>query len=194
MMMKFLHSLFSFTQKIKLMCENKFDIYKNGLDNKLRFTLGRSGTNPLFIIGLNPSTADANNGDRTINKVAGITEGAKLDGFVMLNLYPQRATDPNDLDKMLNEEYHQQNILAIKEVVSKHKNINVLLAFGNMISSRAYLKDCFKDIYSLLQESNPKWMKTGELTKAGHPRHPLYVAYAKGLSDLNMEEYITLIG
>lgn len=171
----------------------KIDLYKQNANNNLRFVLGIDGDNPLFVIGLNPSTADDKTPDRTINKIIGIANGAKLDGFVMLNLYPQRATNPNDLDKMLNEYYHKQNLEAIKEVSSNRKNITVLVAYGNLIQSRPYLKQCLKDIYLILKETNPKWVKTGELTKAGHPRHPLYVSYAKGLSPFDIESYINKI-
>lgn len=169
------------------------DIYQNNSNNSLRFALGKNGLNPLFVIGLNPSTADDKTPDRTINKVIGIADGAKLDGFVMLNLYPQRATNPGELDLHLNEDYHKHNLQEIKELIQNQNNITVLVAYGNNISSRTYLKQCLKDIYAVMKDANPIWMKTGELTKAGHPRHPLYVSYTKGLSKFDMDSYIISI-
>lgn len=166
------------------------DIYSNSEDNKLRFALGIDGKNPLVVIGLNPSTADDKKPDKTIIKVNGIADGAKLDGFIMLNLYPQRSTVPDGMDLELNEEYHKQNLEKIEKVLRGRNNIQVLVAYGNNIFIRPYLKQCMKDIFAVISNFNPKWMKTGELTKAGHPRHPLYVSYTKGLSVFDMDSYI----
>ena len=171
--------------------EYKIDIYKNDEANTLRYALGKSGKKPLVVIGLNPSTAYEHMPDSTINKVMGIAEGAKLDGFIMLNLYPQRSKDPNMLDKDINTEYHKKNLEMIEEVLSGMNDIQVLVAYGNKILMRHYLKQCMKEIVSTLSKYNPKWFKTGELTKLGHPRHPLYVVYAKGLTEFDMQTYLT---
>ena len=171
--------------------EYKIDIYKNDEGNTLRYALGKNGSNPLVVIGLNPSTADNHKSDKTIDKVMGIADGAKLDGFIMLNLYPQRTTDPNKLDLEFNSEYHEKNLEMIGEVLNGMNDIHVLVAYGNNIGMRPYLKKCMKDIVSIISKSNPKWVKTGDVTKPGHPRHPLYVAYAKGLSEFDMETYLT---
>lgn len=69
-------------------------------DNRFRFRLSRylsMGDRTVVFVGLNPSTADANNDDPTIRKCAGF---ARLWGFnhlVMVNIYAWRATRPKDL-------------------------------------------------------------------------------------------------
>lgn len=171
--------------------EYKIDIYRNDEGNKNRYALGKKGNNPLVVIGLNPSTANDLIPDRTINKVRGIAEGAKLDGFIMLNLYPQRATDPNELDIKFNAECHKENLNTIQEVLSGMNDIQVLVGYGNKIMMRPYLKQCMKEIVYIIYRHNPKWLKTGDLTKPGHPRHPLYVAYAKGLTEFDMQSYLS---
>lgn len=171
--------------------EYKIDIYRNDEEKKLRYALGKKGNNPLVVLGLNPSTANDLIPDRTINKVRGIVEGAKLDGFIMLNLYPQSSTDPNKLDLEFNTECHKDNLNIIQEVLYGMNDIQVLVGYGNKIMMRPYLKQCMKEIVSVVSKHNPKWLKTGDLTKPGHPRHPLYVAYAKGLTEFDMQSYLS---
>ena len=168
----------------------KIDIYKNNEDNKHRYALGIRGNNPLIVIGLNPSTADEVKPDATIRKVMGIAKEAKKDGFIMLNLYPQRATYPKDLEKDFNEESHSQNLKFISSVLSEFSNIDILLGYGNNIQTRYYLKKCLKDIMIVANKFNPRWFKTGDVTKYGHPRHPLYVAYSEGLTSFDIVDYI----
>ena len=78
-----------------------YDIYSNANDDQWRFTLGRCGSRPLLTIGLNPSTATQERADPTVARVERIAEekgfGGRFDGFVMLNLYPVRATDFREL-------------------------------------------------------------------------------------------------
>lgn len=51
--------------------EYKITHYKINSNNTCRFVLGSSGQKPLFVIGLNPSTADDKKPDRTIRRVIG---------------------------------------------------------------------------------------------------------------------------
>lgn len=53
--------------------------------------------NPLIIIALNPSTADEKLPDDTMKRVVPYMEINGFDGFVMLNLYPLRSTNPKVL-------------------------------------------------------------------------------------------------
>ena len=54
------------------------DIYHRNTNNSCRYALGISGKNPLFVVGLNPSTADDQKPDQTIKKVMGF---AQRNGF-----------------------------------------------------------------------------------------------------------------
>lgn len=168
----------------------KIDIYKTSENNGHRYALGIKGSNPFIVIGLNPGTADEIKPDATIRRIMGIAERANKDGFVMLNLYSQRATYPKDLDNDFNQESHEHNLRKIEKVLSEFNNVDILLGYGNNIQTRPYLKQCLKDTVAIANKFNPSWVKTGAVTKHGHPRHPLYVAYAEGLSDFDMEDYI----
>ena len=62
-----------------------------------RYLLGQPGKNNLLVFGVNPSTASAgeNNLDPTIRKVRKVAEAEGFDGWIMVNLYPKRATEFN---------------------------------------------------------------------------------------------------
>ncbi|MDR2027681.1 MAG: DUF1643 domain-containing protein [Prevotellaceae bacterium] len=165
------------------------DIYRNSEDNSLRYVLGKKGSNPLVVLGLNPSTADDKTPDQTITRVMGFAEGTKHDGFVMINLYPLRATNPDNLPKEFNIEHHRANLEAIDAALNGYQEIDVLVAFGSGGITRSYLKDCLKDIVALIGKRKVNWYKIGELTKYGHPRHPSRAAY-EALTSFDIEEYM----
>ncbi|NMA24004.1 MAG: DUF1643 domain-containing protein, partial [Spirochaetales bacterium] len=108
----------------------QIDLYKNSKDNSLRFVLGSKGLNPLIVIGLNPSTADENKPDMTISKIIGFATRNNFDGFIMLNLYPKRATSPDNLDVKMNSNIHAENIDAIFNSLKDINEISILAAWG----------------------------------------------------------------
>ena len=66
-----------------------------------RFVLEQPGERMLLVVGLNPSTADETHPDPTVRKVVGFAEGGRYDGFAMLNLASERATDKRSLSATL---------------------------------------------------------------------------------------------
>ena len=150
------------------------DIYETDDKNLYRFALGILSNKILFVLGLNPSTADNKDPDQTIKKIMGFAEKNAYDSFVMFNLYPQRATNPNER--------------IILNLVSKQKNPNILLAWGDNIFVRDYLIDCLIKIYQLLP-SQVNWWRIGDLTKKGQPRHPSRIAY-QDFQKMDMDAYL----
>lgn len=173
--------------------EYNITIYKNDRTNAERYVLGIKGLNPLVVIGLNPSTADDSKPDRTISKVMGIAKGANKDGFIMINLYPQRATYPSDMDIEFDEKKHENNIRNIKLTFEELglSNFDVLLGFGDNIRRRDYLFNCLRDIVDVLEKYSPKWNKTGEISKCGNPKHPLYIGYWHGITPFDLKGYLS---
>lgn len=151
--------------------------YVNSPDNALRFVLGYNNTNPLIVIGVNPSTANDRVPDATIRRVLGYVSRNNFNGFLMINVYPYRSTNPQNLPEQMDKTIHQQNLHHILEVFSQHPNATVLVAFGNPINKRKYLKECFADIVKNAQQFNLKWKQIGKLTAADNPRHPSRGAY-----------------
>ena len=60
-----------------------------------RYVLGRVGRRPLVCIGINPSTAQPGALDPTLKSVERLANANGFDSWIMFNVYPQRATNPN---------------------------------------------------------------------------------------------------
>lgn len=152
-----------------------------------RFTLEQSGEKVLLVIGLNPSTANELTPDKTVSKVLKYASESGYDGFVMLNLSAERATKPWMMCQQADKEMHDRNLEEIRKIANRYVAADVLVAFGNGIGSRDYLKDAFRDIYEILGDAR-SWLKIGTLTAWGNPRHPLYCKWE--LMDFDVRGYI----
>jgi len=151
-------------------------IYEISPDNKYRYALGIQGKNTLYCIGVNPSMATPEKYDPTIMRVGSTANKMGFDSFVMLNLYPLRATNPDDLPVEYDIDCYCANVQNILRVV-KDESV-IWAAWGDLIHKRPYIIKCRDTIIDLLQRHRkPKWVKMGELTKSGNPRHPLYLKY-----------------
>ena len=112
------------------------------------------------------------------------------DGFLMLNIYPQRATDPKDLHKRINKEWHRQNLQEIKEAIQRYDIDTLWLAYGDLIEHRKYFKPCLEDIFELLHPFNLNYKIAGKLTAKDHPRHPLYQSAKSELKYFDLNAYL----
>ena len=161
-------------------------IYKTNEDNSARFVLGQI-INPtgktLLCFGINPSTASPGCLDNTIRKIISISKYNGYENWIMLNVYPQRATNPKDIHSECNEDLVRENLNHINEIVSEYSNCDILFAYGNLISKRKYLKGCLDQIIALLCDNQGKKIKVIKLTKANNPVHPLYQASKAVLVD-----------
>lgn len=166
-------------------------IYENTTDNKARFTLGTAGRNPMITIGLNPSYADNIRSDRTITKVMGYCQRAtqSFDSFIMLNLYPQRAPDPSEIHATPNPKLKNNNIEVIVGILAAIESPSILAAWGETIFVRPFLIESLEEIYHATIDFKINWLKIGELTQSGHPRHPSRASYLP-LTTFNINKYI----
>lgn len=139
-----------------------------------RFYIEQAGDKMLFVVGLNPSTANDKIADRTMTRVLEFVEKAGYNGFVMLNLSAQRQTDKHQLPAEQDEVQHQKALAFIRNLGDKYSTADVLLAFGNDIVLRSYLKSNLIDIINTLGKR--KFLQIGQLTSKGYPRHPLYAS------------------
>ena len=145
-------------------------IYEPSPDNGARTLLGTEGERPLVCIGVNPSTAAPGNLDRTVATVGRVAAYAGFNGFMMLNVYAQRATDPHDIHLTLDHELHDWNLRSIASFVDG-RNLTVWAAWGTLIRKRAYLPGLLTEIVALPELSNCRWRSRGNRSKAGHPHH-----------------------
>ena len=164
-------------------------IYENNKNNTNRYILGTVGENPLVCIGINPSTAEPNNLDHTLESVDRIRKSNGYDSWIMLNVYPQRATNPEDMHILRDSTIHSENLKHIKAIFKQYKP-TIWAAWGNCIYQRPYLVNCLSDIVKIANDNQCKWVIAGEPLKDGHPHHPLYMNNASKLQDFSISEYL----
>ena len=138
-------------------------------DEQCRYMLGKKGKNTLICIGANPSVASGGECDATMNNLCSILQNNGYDGFVMLNLYPLIATNPNDLANF-DEKIHKSNLEKIKAILAEYKNSDILLCYGVVLKKRKYLQKCLDDILSLCSSRNIKCLDA--ITKDSYLPHP----------------------
>lgn len=160
-----------------------------------RYILGTTGKRPLICIGINPSTAAPNNLDNTLKSVERIAKGNGFDSFIMFNVYAQRATRPQDMDKQLNGALHRENMKAFDYVLSLYEGEHpaVWAAWGNIIEMRPYLKTCLREMVNIGKSRGAVWYSSGAISKKGHPHHPLYLRKDSGLDIFDMEKYLNIL-
>jgi hypothetical protein len=139
--------------------------YETDKNNEIRYIFGENGKNPLFCIGVNPSTAEPNFLDPTVNKVKKISIINRFDGWFMINICAQRASVPDKLNHLCDEKIHLKNLELIKNYLAKYKNPLIWAAWGNLIEKRKYLLNCLKNIYEICKLYNSKWITFNNLTK-----------------------------
>lgn len=153
--------------------------------DKVRYVMGIPGKKNLLVIGINPSTATPDEPDPTIKKVMKISAANGYDGWIMVNLYPQRSTKPQDI--VFNQELFDENLEEIKAVCEKYKIKDVWCAWGDLINTfgkDSFLHDSLREIKTSLKKQNVTFYHYDTLTNADNPRHPLYVPYG-----LSFEKY-----
>jgi hypothetical protein len=166
-------------------------LYAPNFYSEYRYILGTRGENPLICIGINPSTAKPDDLDNTLKSVERIAYGNGFDSFIMFNVYAQRATDPDAMEKTCNMALHRENLEAFRYVLSISKAPTVWAAWGTIIEKRNYLPDCVRDMVALGQELGAKWVCAGKRSKKGHPHHPLYLRKDELIRDFDVEDYLS---
>ena len=169
-------------------------IYAPNFYSEYRYILGTRGKNPLICIGINPSTARPDNLDNTLKSVERIALGNGFDSFIMFNVYAQRATDPDAMEKDCNYALHRENLEAFRYVLSISAKPAVWAAWGTIIKKRDYLSQCLKDMLDVGNTYGAQWYCAGAVSKKGHPHHPLYLRKDEKIKPFDVERYIELLG
>ncbi len=165
-------------------------LYAPNFYSEYRYILGTRGKNPLICIGINPSTARPDELDNTLKSVERIALGNGFDSFMMFNVYAQRATDPDAMEKQCNLQLHRENMEAFSYVLSISENPVVWAAWGTIIEKRDYLKKCLLDMVSIGREHNAQWVCAGKCSVKGHPHHPLYLRKDEKIRPFPVVEYL----
>lgn len=175
--------------------DEKYDrarwLYVPDFYSEYRYILGTRGKKPLICIGINPSTAEPDNLDNTLKSAERIALHNGYDSFIMFNVYAQRATDPDDMEKEFNARMHEQNMKAFEYILSLSKESpSVWAAWGTIIEKRDYLRDCVIDMIDIGERYGARWFTAGKRSKAkGHPHHPLYLKKDSYLDSFDVRTY-----
>jgi len=138
-----------------------FDIHDGEENDRERYVLGSSGANNLFVVGVNPGKANEDESDTTITKVGKFATNLKCDGFVMLHIYPQRATNPDKLHPNPIGKLVGKNAKVICSQVQGERQPQIRAAWGDLICCRNYLWDCLSSIVEKLNQFDPIWKQCG---------------------------------
>jgi len=178
-------------------------LYFTTPDNQARFILGKvlnGGTSPapawgftkktLICFGINPSTAAPNDPDNTIDRLEGFAKTLGYDSWIMLNIYPQRATNPGTLATIMNPLYHAVNFHVVQTVLNEVQG-DLLAAWGDSIEKPSYLRECcLKDIATLaVPAGNSQWHSFG-VTRKGNPRQIVRLPGTSQPLPFNMAAYL----
>ena len=165
-------------------------LYAPNFYSEYRYILGTRGKNPLICIGINPSTAQPNDLDNTLKSVERIALHNGFDSFIMFNVYAQRATDPDAMEKTFNQALHRENLAAFRYVLSISDKPAVWAAWGTIIEKRDYLPLCLQDMLAVGEELGAAWYCAGSVSKKGHPHHPLYLRKDELLKPFDVKTYL----
>ena len=168
-------------------------LYVPDFYTEYRYILGTRGQNPLICIGVNPSTAAPDDLDNTLKSVSRIAEGNGFDSWIMFNVYAQRATRPEDMDRELNQALHRANMAAFEYIlqnVAKGLRPAVWAAWGTIIEKRPYLPGCVRDMVALGRRYDARWLCAGKRSAKGHPHHPLYLRKDEKTVEFDVEQYL----
>ena len=144
--------------------------------SEYRYLLGTLGQRPLICVGINPSTAIPDRLDNTLKSAERIALHNGYDSFIMFNVYAQRATDPDDMERELNPVLHRENMKAFTWLLSNVPSpADIWAAWGSIIEKRPYLPACVQDMAAIGSRFGARWFTAGPRSKAGHPHHPLYL-------------------
>ena len=168
-------------------------LYAPNFYSEYRYILGTRGENPLICIGINPSTAQPGDLDNTLKSVERIAIGNGFDSFIMFNVYAQRATDPDAMERSCNLQLHKENLEAFRYVLSISQKPAVWAAWGTIIEKRDYLPQCLRDMLEVGQQYGAQWYCAGKVSKKGHPHHPLYLRKDEKIRPFDVAEYLEKI-
>ncbi|CAD5903232.1 DUF1643 domain-containing protein [Carnobacterium maltaromaticum] len=139
---------------------------------EMRKELEINSDNHLVVVCMNPSQANDKITDATTNEIIRTMFIMGYKGFTLFNLYPERATKPNELTTYSKDSV-KRNIAEIENYLRDNPGIiEVWGAWGNLIGNK-HFKNGKKRFLELVLEKNIKLFYFGNLTKKKEPPHPL---------------------
>ena len=164
-------------------------LYAPNFYSEYRYILGTRGEKPLICIGINPSTAKPDALDNTLKSVERIAIGNGYDSFLMFNVSPQRATDPNEMDAQPDPALAEENLVWLEAMLAQTRPV-MWAAWGTLIEKRPYLPGMMRRMVAITQRYDIPWVTFGKRSKAGHPHHPLYLRKDEAPQPFDVQAYL----
>lgn len=135
----------------------------------------------VMVIGLNPSTANADTDDATINRITSIAKHNGYGGLYMVNCFPIISRDPSVLPGYLSSPECQRSIRENDDELRKIKEkcADIVCAWGS-----------FKEVIETgrgeeIRKMFPKALAL-KVNKNGSPKHPLYCSKTSGFVNYDL--------
>lgn len=127
----------------------------------------------IMFIGLNPSTADERHDDPTVRRCIGFARSWGYGSLVLVNLFAYRATNPKELKTVYDPVGPRNDVWISIEKVMAERIVAAWGNYGTLFGRDKAVLATLDKVYCL------------GVTKAGCPRHPLYVASDTPLQEMN---------
>ncbi|WP_299423338.1 DUF1643 domain-containing protein [uncultured Shimia sp.] len=128
-----------------------------------------NATKVLFIM-LNPSKATERQNDPTIERCERRARALGYGGFRAVNIFALRETDPKKMRQHKTPAGPDNDTVVAESCLWADDIIAAWGAHGDHLMRGFEMRDVLK--------TTGETIKCLGLTKAGHPRHPLYISYA----------------
>lgn len=156
--------------------ENRTAVFSDDEQYRYSLAIGWNPFKPLLIaICLNPSTATHLVNDPTVERMCRRAQKQGFGGFVMLNLFAYRATDPKDMKAQEDPVGPENDAVLLswfmQAAVAGH---TVMCGWG----AHGDHQDRDVQVMNLMAHAGVKPVCL-EVTANGKPKHPLYVGYDK---------------
>ena len=120
---------------------------------------------------LNPSTADASLDDPTVLRCVRFARAHQHGGVILVNLFAWRATDPREL-RQQRDPVGPDNDVYI-DWACRVSALNTIVAGWG---AHAFAAQRAQDVRDLIACASKRPIQCFGTSKAGHPRHPLYLS------------------
>ena len=170
----------------------------SGDKENVRYCLGEVKKKNILVMGVNPGMSMPGEKQVTTRNVVKVIEnhfGADC-GWIMVNLHPQRTTNPENLSA--NAEESIRNIQVIESVVNNFGIQDIWCAWGDAIDNpgKEFLYESLKRIYETIG-NKCEWYHYDKLTHKKNPKHPRSAQYDKlcgKLENFSVSDYLTAKG
>ena len=150
---------------------------------------GPGGPAPAGVHRHQPQHRSARCAGPTLKSVERLANANGFDSWIMFNVYPQRATDPNDMDRVPDRALCDENLRWLRAVLAETEP-TMWAAWGTLIEKRDYLPGLMREMVALTRERDIPWVTFGKRSKKGHPHHPLYLRKDSTPEPFDVENYL----